>query len=293
MGVGTAVAEALKSLRRNGLMSAASVATVAVSLFILSVFLLAALNLDNLARTIESQLEVRLYLAEGLDEAALEDLRSQLLALPGVTEVLFVSKEQALNDLKEQLGDRYSHLLEGVEEMNPLRHSFRVFTLGPAWVDPVAAAAAELDGVENVGYTHDLVQRLLRLTNALRLGGLALVGLMVLATVLVISNTVRLTILARGEEIYIMRLVGATAWFIRWPFLLEGMFLGVAGALVAGVVAWQGYSWAVGWVYRSIPFMPVVPVYPLAWRLGLVLVAAGGVVGALGSLLSLRRFLRA
>ncbi len=293
MGAGAAVGEALKSLRRNGLMSAASVATVAVSLFILSVFLLAALNLDNLARTIESQLEVRLYLAEGLDDAALEDLRSRLLALSGVTEVLFVSKEQALNDLKEQLGDRYSHLLEGVEEMNPLRDSFRVFTLGPAWVDSVAAAAAELDGVENVGYTHDLVQRLLRLTNALRLGGLTLVGLMVLATVLVISNTVRLTILARSEEIYIMRLVGATDWFIRWPFLLEGMFLGIAGALVAGVVAWQGYSWAVGWVYRSIPFMPVVPVYPLAWRLGLVLVAVGGVVGALGSLLSMRRFLRA
>lgn len=290
-GARTVFAEALASIRRNGLMSVAAVTTVAISLFILSVFLLVAINVDNLARTIESQVEVRLYLREGLDENALASLRSQLTAMDGVAEVIFVSKEESLATLKQQLGPD-ADLLEGVDQMNPLRDSFRVFTRGTAWVETVANRTATLDGVEDVGYTHDLVQRILRLTSALRLGGLVLVGLMVLATLLVIANTVRLTILARSEEVSVMRLVGATNWFIRWPFLVEGMFLGLIGGTVAGVAAWQAYNWAIGGVYRAIPFMPVVPVFPLAWHLTALLLGAGSVIGGLGSALSLRRFLR-
>lgn len=287
----TVLSEAVTSIRRNGLMSLAAVTTVTVSLFILAVFLLAAVNVDNLARTIESGLEVRLYLTDALDPLAVEDLETQVSGLDGVTGVTFVSKEDALATLREQLGAD-SDLLEGVDEMNPLRDSLRVETKGPAWVDTVATAASTLPGVEDVGYTHDLAQRILRVTTAIRAGGLGLIALMVLATLFVISNTVRLTILARREEIEIMKLVGATNWFVRWPFLFEGMFLGLVGALLAGVAAWRAYDWAVGSVYANVSFIPVVSVYPLAWRLGLLLLGAGAIIGSLGSTLSLRRFLR-
>lgn len=283
--------EAVTGIRRNGLMSLAASTTVAVSLFILAVFLLVAVNVDNLTRTIESGLEVRLYLTADLDPLAVDDLKAKVAALNGVTEVTFVSKEDALATLREQLGAD-SDLLEGVDQMNPLRDSLRVVTKGPAWVDTVATSASTLSGVEDVGYTHDLAERILRVTTAVRIGGLGLVALMVLATLFVISNTVRLTILARSEEIEIMKLVGATNWFVRWPFLFEGMFLGLVGALLAGLAAWRAYVWAVGGVYANVSFIPVVPVYPLAWRLGLVLLGAGAVIGSLGSTLSLRRFLR-
>jgi len=283
--------EAVTGIRRNGLMSLAASTTVAVSLFILAVFLLVAVNVDNLTRTIESGLEVRLYLTADLDPLAVDDLKAKVAALNGVTEVTFVSKEDALATLREQLGAD-SDLLEGVDQMNPLWDSLRVVTKGPAWVDTVATSASTLSGVEDVRYTHDLAERILRVTTAVRIGGLGLVALMVLATLFVISNTVRLTILARSEEIEIMKLVGATNWFVRWPFLFEGMFLGLVGALLAGFAAWRAYVWAVGGVYANVPFIPVVPVYPLAWRLGLVLLGAGAVIGSLGSTLSLRRFLR-
>lgn len=285
------VGEALTGIKRNALMSLASSTTVAVSLFVLAIFLLVAVNVDNLARTIESGLEVRLYLSDGLDQAAVDDLRTKVAALDGVTEVTFVSKEEALATLRQQLGPD-SDLLEGVDEMNPLRDSLRVFTKGPAWVDTVAASATTLPGVEDVGYTHELAQRLLRLVTALRTGGLVLILLMVLATLFIISNTVRLTIIARSEEISIMKLVGATDWFIRWPFLFEGLFLGLSGAFLAALATWRAYAWAVGGIYARISFIPVVPVYPLAWRLGLLLLGLGAVIGGLGSSLSLRRFLR-
>lgn len=283
--------EALTGIRRNGLMSLAAALTVAVSLFILAVVLLVAVNVDNLARTIESGLEVRLYLAPGLDQLAVDELKDKVQALDGVAEVTFVSKEEALATLRQQLGAD-SDLLDGIDEMNPLRDSFRVVTKGPAWVDPVAAAARTLPGVEDVGYTHDLAQRILRVTRTIREGGLALVLVMILATLFVISNTVRLTIIARAEEIEIMKLVGATNWFVRWPFLFEGMLLGLLGALGAALAAWRAYAWAVGGIYASVAFMPVVPVYPLVWRLGLVLAVTGALIGSLGSTFSLRRFLR-
>jgi cell division transport system permease protein len=272
-------------------MSLASSTTVAVSLFVLAVFLLVAVNVDNLARTIESGLEVRLYLAEELDPLALASLEADVAAIDGVTSVTFVSKEEALNTLRQQLG-KDSDLLEGVDAMNPLRNSLRVVTRGPAWVDSVVATARTLSGIADVSYTHDLAQRILNLVTAIRLGGLILVSLMILATLFVISNTVRLTILARGDEVAIMRLVGATNWFIRWPFLFEGMFLGFAGAGLAALAAWQVYVLAVGGVYANLSFMPVVPVYPLAWRLGLILLGLGVIVGGFGSAISLRRFLR-
>lgn len=285
------VGEALTGIRRNGLMSLASSTTVAVSLFILAVFLLVAVNVDNLARTIESGLEIRLYLVDGLDPLALADLEAKVTSIDGVTGVAFVSKEEALTTLRQQLG-KDSDLLEGVDEMNPLRDSLRVVTVGPAWVEGVAATAQTLPGIADVSYTHDLAQRVLSLVTAIRLGGLVLVGLMILATLFVISNTVRLTILARSEEITIMRLVGATNWFIRWPFLFEGMFLGFAGAALAALAAWRVYVWAVGGVYANVSFMPVVPVYPLTWRVAFILLGLGAVVGGFGSAISLRRFLR-
>ncbi len=289
--VRSVLGEALTGIRRNGLMSLAAAMTVAVSLFILAIFLLAAVNVDNLANTIEAGLEVRLYLSDGLDMFVLDDLQNQVAHLDGVTEVTFVSKSDALETLRQQLGAD-ADLLEGVDEMNPLRDALRVVTEGPAWVDTVATAARTLPGVEDVGYTADLAQRILRVVRAIRIGGLGLVILMILATLFVISNTVRLTIIARGEEIEIMKLVGATNWFVRWPFLFEGMVLGLFGALVAGLAAWQAYAWAVSGFYTNISFIPIVAVYPLAWRLGLVLLGAGVVIGSLGSTLSLRRFLR-
>ncbi|MGB4171598.1 MAG: FtsX-like permease family protein, partial [bacterium] len=137
-----------------------------------------------------------------------------------------------------------------------------------------------------------VVERLFSLTRSIRIAGLVLVVLLLMATVFLISNTIRLTVFARRREIGIMKLVGATDWFIRWPFILEGILLGVLGTLVSVLILRRLYDWVVASIYSSLPFIPVIPPEGIMQPLILLLFGLGFFVGAFGSLVSLRRFLR-
>lgn len=286
-----AVREALNSIRRNGLMSVASVSTVAISLLVLAVFLLVAVNLEHAAMVVESQLEIKAYVDEKASSQAIGDLQRKISSLAGVAGVEYVSKVEALDRLRAQLKDR-ADLLEGVEEINPLRDSFEVQVVRPEYLRRIAEQVTALPGIANVVYGEELAGKIIRLTRALRLAGLGLAVMLAVATVFIISNTIRLTVFARRREIGIMKLVGATDSFIRWPFILEGMFLGLVGSLVSTSVVWRGYAWLVVRVRDTLPFIPVVPGRPVLPGLTLMMLALGAFIGALGSAISLRRFLR-
>jgi len=285
------VREALTSIRRNGLMSLASISTVAVSLLVLAVFLLLAVNLEHTALVVESQLEMKAYVDEQASGQVISDLQWKISSLAGVARVEYVSKEEALDRLRAQLKER-ADLLEGVEEMNPLRDSFEVQVVRPEYLRGVAEQVSALPGIANVVYGEELAGKIIRLTRALRLAGLGMAVMLALATVFIISNTIRLTVFARRREIGIMKLVGATDGFIRWPFILEGMVLGLVGSLLSAAVVWRGYAWLVGRVRDTLPFLPMVPGRPVLPGLTLMLLALGAFIGALGSAISLRRFLR-
>lgn len=289
-----AVREALLSLRRNWLMTAASVSTVGVCLLVLAGTLLVAANLDRVAGAVEGQVQIRVFVAEGTPRERLEALRSELAALEGVKEVRVVTKEEALERLKAQFGDKRG-LLEAVEESNPLRDSLEIAVLRPDRVAPVAEAARAREGVAEVAYGQGFVEKLFRVTGLVRAAGLTLVGLLVAATVLIISNTIRLTVFARREEIGIMKLVGATDWFVRWPFVVEGMLMGLLGAVLTAALTWQAYHWAVGRLADLVPFIPLVTAGDARVLLGDVAVwlfTVGALVGAAGSAVSVRRYLR-
>ena len=144
---------------------------------------------------------------------------------------------------------------------------------------------------EDVNYGREIVDKLLSITRIIRLVGIVLMGGLSLAAMFIIANTIRITVFARRREIGIMRFVGATDWFIRWPFVMEGLALGVVGALVsASVLAW-GYYLAVRSLVRVIPFWPLVAPWPLLQHLALLLLALGAVIGIGGSTVSLRRYL--
>lgn len=283
--------EALDGVRRNGVMSLASVTTVAVALAILSVFAILGFNVQHLARSVESQVEVVAFLQEGFDRSQQDALLEQVRALPGVAEARYVTREEALARLKRQFGDQ-KDLLDAIEQDNPLRDSVEVRVPEPPRVEGVAAALQKLAGVEKVVYQRDTVRRLYRLTAALRALGLFLGVLVGLATLLIVSNTIRISVFARRREIAIMKLVGATDAFVRWPFVLEGALLGLLGALVASAVAWAGYLWLVGQVAVTLPFIPMLPPHPFLWHLARALVLLGAAMGAAGSVVSVRRHLR-
>lgn len=283
--------EAVSSLRTNGLMSIASISTVAVSLLVLALFLLIAINLDHIALTLETQVEIRAYTSTQATKELLGALGQQIRRLEGVAEVKLVPSDEALRRLKALFGDR-ADLLEGVEDLNALRPSFEVRVSQPDRVRPVAEAIRALPGIETLDFKEDLVERLFRATRALRLAGVGLVLILAAATVFIVHNTIRLTVFARRREIGIMKLVGATDTFIRRPFMIEGMFFGLSGALVAAFGAWQIYDWVALQVNRTLPFLPVVAPQPLVVNLTYTLLALGTALGAMGSAWAVHRYLR-
>ncbi|MDK2856780.1 MAG: cell division transport system permease protein [Bacillota bacterium] len=280
-----------RSLMRNRLMSLASISTVALSLLILGLFLLGAVNLNHIASTLENQVEVTAYLDDKLSPAANKELTEQVRKLPGVREATFVSKEEALERLKEQFGERRD-LLAAVEKNNPLRNAVEVRTLTPQDVKPVVEELKKLPGVAKVSFKEEIIERLFALTRAIRYVGLGIAVLLIGGTVFLISNTIRLTVFARRREIGIMKLVGATDWFIRWPFLLEGICLGLIGSLPAVILVGRFYRWLAANVYSTLPFIPLLSPAQVLGRLSLLLVGLGILVGGLGSAISVRRFLR-
>ena len=283
--------EAGRSLVRNRFMTLASISTVALSLLILGLFLLGAVNLNHIALTLENQVEVSAYLEDELEAEEITAITARVQGLTGVREVKFISKEEALERLKEQFGER-KDLLASVEKNNPLRNALEVRTLAPTDVKPVVEELKGLPGVAKVSFKEEIIERLFALTKAIRLAGLAVVLLLVGATIFLISNTIRLTVFARRREISIMKLVGATDWFIRWPFVLEGLCLGLLGSVPALILVVRFYHWLAAGVYQTLPFIPLLHPDSILGRLQLLLVGIGILVGTLGSAISMRRFLR-
>ena len=285
------IKEALSSLKRNGLMSFASVTTVALSLLILGMFLVMVLNLNNMASTLESQVQISVYLQDGLTDLEMREVGTRITKIPGVVQVNFVGKEEAMSRFKERLGEQQG-LLNALGETNPLPNAFEVKVDKTERVKAAAQAMMQFKGVENAKFGQEVVEQLFALTKMVRIFGLIIIVFLALAALFIISNTIRITVFARRKEIGIMKYVGATNWFIRWPFLLEGMMLGFGGALVAVLFLNETYGVLIHQVYESLAFLPLIPQYPFITNISVVLLVTGTVIGALGSTISLRRYMR-
>ncbi|EGO62317.1 permease-like cell division protein FtsX [Acetonema longum] len=286
------VRSAVSSLRHNGLMSIASVSTVSLSLLILGLFLIMVLNLNHMASALESQVQVSIFLQDDLTEDQTKNIGNQIRSLPGVLEASYVNKDEALARFSERLGEQKS-LLTALGNTNPLPNAFEVKVDVPDRVQAVARAAGEIEGVETAKYNQEFVEQLFGLTHMLRLSGIILILFLALAAMFIISNTIRITVFARRREINIMRYVGATDSFIRWPFVIEGVILGFFGALLSVFLLNQAYQAFADKIYETVAFLPIIPKYPFLHILTSVLLLVGALIGAAGSTISLKRFLRA
>jgi len=285
------VRESLASLRHNGLMSIASITTVALSLLILGMFLVMVLNLNNMASALESQVQISVYLQDGLSDYDTRTVGTRIAGIPGVTQVTYVNKDEALSKFKQRLGDQQG-ILNALGDSNPLPNAFEVKVDTPDEVKTVTAAISQFSGVENARFGQEVVAHLFALTRMVRIFGLVLIIFLALAALFIISNTIRITVFARRKEIGIMKYVGATDWFIRWPFLIEGMILGFGGALIAVLLLTKSYGLFTEQVYQSLAFLPIIPQYPFLTNISIILLVVGTVIGALGSTISLRRFMQ-
>ena len=285
------VKEAAISLKRNNLMSFASITTVAISLVILGLFLIMVMNLNNMAAHLESQVQINVYLEDNLSEAERYEIGNNIKKIKGVEEITFVTKDEAIERFRERLGEQ-KYLLDALDDANPLPYSYEVKLTLPEQVKSAAAEIAEYPGVKTAKFGQEAIEQLFKLTHMIRVFGVVLILFLVFATLFIISNTIRLTVLARRKEIGIMKYVGATDWFIRWPFIMEGMALGFGGALIATLVLRTSYSAITNQIYQSFMFLPLIPQYPFLNNLTILLIVLGMIIGALGSAISLKKFMK-
>lgn len=285
------IKEVYTSFKRNIWMTLASIFTVVLSLFILGFFSIIILNLNKMADTLESQVQISVYLKDDLSQEEIDETKETLSKIEGLQDIKFTTREEAMENFKERLGDQ-QFLLDALDDTNPLPDSFSLTVTSPQQVKTIADTAAALDSVESASYSQDIINHLFNLTHLIRLIGVALIILLTGAAIFIISNTIRLTVFARRKEIAIMKYVGATDWFIRWPFLLEGICLGFIGGGLATIFLYIVYNQVTQEIYEAMAFFPLIPQHPFIDYISLAILVAGIIIGALGSTISLKRFLK-
>lgn len=289
------VREAAIGVWRNRLMSLASIIVVVLTLLILGSFTLINLNIQAVTEEIMGQVEIIAYLKDEADTPeGIDQLRQKLVTLEGVQQVTYVSKEDALVRLRERLGDK-SGITEGLER-NPLPASFEIRPIDPEQTAVLADKVSRLTGIDSVDYGQQIVDQLLSFSRSVQLFSYGVIIFLGVISLFLIGNTIKLTVYSRRRQIGIMKFVGATDWFIRWPFILEGIFLGLLGALFTYLLLFFGYAilynQASAWMYQN--FLSVRMVVPeVAGReLLKYMFAVGTGIGAVGSGISVRRFLK-
>lgn len=291
--------EGVKSLFRNGWMSFASISAIAISLFILGAFLMLTLNVNHISEQVESDVEISVHLDVNIQEPEIRSLQNEIGSIPEVQRVIFVSKEQGLEEMKEIFGEEGGLILEGYEgDSNPLPDSFIVEVENP---ENIASVAEQIEAINigkdpkpifRVNYGEGTVETLFAITRFIRYVGLIIVAGLAFTAMFLIANTIKLTIIARRKEIAIMKLVGATNSFIRWPFFIEGVLLGLIGAGIPISILLGVYSTLDGSFRLGLMAIELAPMQQISSLIFMLLLSIGLVIGVWGSLLSVRKFLR-
>lgn len=285
--------EGFKNIYRNGWMTVASIAAVTMTLVLVGAFLALIFNLNEVAKNIENDVEIKVLIERTADDKDVQKLGEDINELAGVEQIIFASKDDELEDLIISMGEQGQSWIM-FEQDNPLHHTYIVRSEDPTETASIATKIEEFASVNEVNYGKDFVQQLFKFNKYARNIGLVLVIGLVLTAIFLISNTIKLTIMARSSEIGIMKLVGATNGFIRWPFFIEGMLLGALGSVIPITAILTGYHYLETNVRDKITFnfIDLLPFNPFAWQLSLVILAIGTFIGMWGSVMSIRKFLK-
>jgi cell division transport system permease protein len=293
--------EALRALKRNAAPSLAAFATVLITTLVLGVFIPVVRAATAKTNEVRNKIELEVFIQDSASKAQVAELGNMIRDIRHVDSIQYISKAEALNILKHRLGAKNDPITQGLLKSNPLPASYRIHLDDPGNSSAVKSSLAPrgTDGrpryispaINDVKDREDDTKKILSATSTIKILLASLAALLVFASVLLVANTIRLSIFARRREVEVMRLVGATNWFIRWPFVIEGLVVGFFGAAMAVVLLWIAKVTIVDpWSDR---FALIAAPRTISFTLLVfVLLAAGMAVSALGSGLTLRRFLR-
>jgi cell division transport system permease protein len=283
------VREALKNMRLNLLMSVTAVTTTAVCVLILGVGLLVSSHVEGVIRQVGEDVQITAFFPENVTPERIDEARQAVSGYPEVEEVAYVSKEEALRRLRVNFADQ-------PEVVDGLGSSFLPASLEIKLADPAASnAVAERlrgDGFEELNYPQQTIERLNQVTGYVIWALRAATALFLVASVLLISNAIRISIFARRKEIEVMKLVGASDGFVRWPFVLEGLAQGLVGATLAALVVVWANALFVEWAQGAVPFFGISTGSVNTLLLLPLLILVGVAIGVFGSFVSVRRFLK-
>ncbi len=287
------VKQGFQGMWRNRTMGLASVGSITAVLVILGMVLIIVLSINNVVIETKNKFDViQVFLDDNADEEQLTKIENRIKETDGVNSVVFQSKEQALNIMKKEWGDE-GYLLEGLEE-NPLPNSYVIQLKDIKYADNVVDKIKGMSGIEEIKYYKDIIDKMLTVSRYIKIGGIAIIAILMFISVFIISNTIKITVAARRREISIMKYVGATNGYIRGPFIIEGILLGVVGAGLSILIVNFGYKYLFKVINERLYIIftvYLVSPYVLFQDIVIIFLAIGIGIGVLGSLLSLKRFL--
>ena len=285
------IRDAVKSLFRNGWSTFGAISAVSMVLLLVGIFVSLLFNMNKIATDVEQDVNVRVYIDLAADETKTEELKAAIQELDAVDTVKFRSKDEELDDITKSVAQEFELFKN---DSNPLRNAFDVSTKNPKQTKEVATTIEKMDYVARVNYGGARADTLFKVISTSRNVGIGVITVLLIIALFLISNTIRATIHARRTEIEIMQLVGATKAYIRWPFFLEGGFIGLIGSIVPIALLWVLYVW----VYKGgsdffagSNFSLLAP-NPFLYRLSLAMAGVGVLIGSFGSIFSMRRFLK-
>ncbi|MCI7679777.1 MAG: permease-like cell division protein FtsX [Clostridiales bacterium] len=287
------IKQAILQIGRNKGMALASIFAITAMMLILGMFFVIVVNVNLFTEMVKQDYDtVEVYLMDSTDTKQAQTIMDTLENINGVNKVQYRTKAQALEILKERWGES-GYLLDSLGD-NPLPNSVLVKVDNLSAANRVNSAAGKIAGVESTKYYKETVDKLTRVTNFMAIAAMVIMLFLIIVSIVVVANTIRLTVFARAREISIMKYVGATNWFVRGPFLVEGIIIGAVSSLIAAGVTYLFYGRivdAIGVKVMTILSSPLVPAGYLASNLVIIFLALGVGIGSTGSIISMRKFL--
>ena len=283
--------EGMKNVSRNRLMSVASVTTTFATLFILGVFLALTMNVNSWAEQIARDCQVQVFINEDSTPEQYDAIGQQIQNIQCVATIEKCTKEQIFEEVKTKLEAKGEEsILVGLENDNPYRDSYKVSLTDLTLTEAVAEQIQSIQGVANITDFQETAGIIYSISENIKNFSLWIIVILGVISAFIISNSIKISVFSRRKEIHIMKYIGATNWFVRWPFLVEGMVVGFYGALIAFGVIWLVY-WRI-YESVSVQFLQLVPFSAMAWLLIGAFIIVGIVIGFIGSLISIRKHLK-
>ncbi len=286
------IGKAFTNLWRNKIISVVATVVISISLILLGFALILGFNISYASTQIEGQYEIHAYIDLQYTEQQAMALKNQIVSIQYVENAEFISKDDALVDMQSGMEDSASafEMLKGEE--NPLPHTFDITLTDVKMADSVVAAVSAIEGVEEVKNRSDILDKIIATTRGLQIFAFAAMIAFAFMSIFIISYTIKMSVMARSNEIEIMKYVGATDWYIRWPFIIEGAVMGLVAAAITFIPVYIIYGKLNLWWSSNIPMVDLVSMADIRNVLILAFVLSGCILGAIGSIVSIRKHLR-